>query len=175
MKRALIWLPLGLFGVFFAVVAVGLMRPADTTVHSTLVDKPLPAFKLEPVVSGKPGLASSDFGTGKPRLLNVFASWCIPCIAEAPQLMALKARGVPIDAIAIHDTGPAIAAFLRRNGDPYGAIGDDSRSRVQMALGSSGVPETFLIDGRGRIVRQYIGDIRADQVDQIVRDMAAAR
>ncbi|HIV76561.1 MAG TPA: redoxin domain-containing protein [Candidatus Sphingomonas excrementigallinarum] len=175
MKRALIWLPLGLFGVFFAVVAVGLMRPADTTVHSTLVDKPLPAFKLEPMVSGKPGLASSDFGTGKPRLLNVFASWCIPCIAEAPQLMALKARGVPIDAIAIHDTGPAIAAFLRRNGDPYGAIGDDSRSRVQMALGSSGVPETFLIDGRGRIVRQYIGDIRADQVDQIVRDMAAAR
>ena len=175
MKRALIWLPLGLFGVFFAVVAVGLMRPADTTVHSTLVDKPLPAFKLEPMVSGKPGLASSDFGTGKPRLLNVFASWCIPCIAEAPQLMALKARGVPIDAIAIHDTGPAIAAFLRRNGDPYGAIGDDSRSRVQMALGSSGVPETFLIDGRGRIVRQYIGDIRADQVDQIVRDMDAAR
>ena len=175
MKRALIWLPLGLFGVFFAVVAVGLMRPADTTVHSTLVDKPLPAFKLEPMVSGKPGLASSDFGTGKPRLLNVFASWCIPCIAEAPQLMALKARGVPIDAIAIHDTGPAIAAFLRRNGDPYGAIGDDSRSRVQMALGSSGVPETFLIDGRRRIVRQYIGDIRADQVDQIVRDMAAAR
>lgn len=175
MKRALIWLPLGLFGVFFAVVAVGLMRPADTTVHSTLVDKPLPAFKLEPMVSGKPGLASSDFGTGKPRLLNVFASWCIPCIAEAPQLMALKARGVPIDAIAIHDKGPAIAAFLRRNGDPYGAIGDDSRSRVQMALGSSGVPETFLIDGRGRIVRQYIGDIRADQVDQIVRDMAAAR
>ena len=175
MKRALIWLPLGLFGVFFAVVAVGLMRPADTTVHSTLVDKPLPAFKLEPMVSGKPGLASSDFGTGKPRLLNVFASWCIPCIAEAPQLMALKARGVPIDAIAIHDKGPAIAAVLRRNGDPYGAIGDDSRSRVQMALGSSGVPETFLIDGRGRIVRQYIGDIRADQVDQIVRDMVAAR
>jgi cytochrome c biogenesis protein CcmG/thiol:disulfide interchange protein DsbE len=175
MKRALIWLPLGLFGVFFAVVAAGLMRPADTAVHSTLVDKPLPSFKLEPMVPGKPGLASSDFAGGKPRLLNVFASWCIPCIAEAPQLMALKARGVPIDAIAIHDKGPAIAAFLRRNGDPYVAIGDDSRSRVQMALGSSGVPETFLIDGRGRIVRQYIGDIRADQVDQIVRDMAAAR
>ncbi|MGW8136919.1 redoxin family protein [Sphingomonas zeae] len=175
MKRALIWLPLGLFGVLFVVIAAGLMRPADTSVHSTLVDKPLPAFELAPMVPGKPGLASSNFGTGKPRLLNVFASWCIPCIAEAPQLMALKARGVPIDAIAIHDKGPAIAAFLRRNGDPYAAIGDDSRSRVQMSLGSSGVPETFLIDGRGRIVRQYIGDIRADQVDQIVRDMAAAR
>ncbi|MDK8185361.1 MULTISPECIES: redoxin family protein [Sphingomonas] len=175
MKRALIWLPLGLFGVLFVVIAAGLMRPADSGVHSTLVDKPLPAFELAPMVPGKPGLASSNFGTGKPRLLNVFASWCIPCVAEAPQLMALKARGVPIDAIAIHDKGPAVAAFLRRNGDPYSAIGDDSRSRVQMSLGSSGVPETFLIDGRGRIVRQYIGDIRADQVDQIVRDMAATR
>ncbi len=89
--------------------------------------------------------------------------------------MALKAKGVAIDAIAIHDKGPAIADFLRRNGDPYTAIGDDARSSVQMALGSSGVPETFLIDGRGRIVRQYIGDIRADQVDQIARDVAAAR
>lgn len=93
MKRALIWLPLGLFGVFFAVVAVGLMRPADTTVHSTLVDKPLPAFKLEPVVSGKPGLASSDFGTGKPRLLNVFASWCIPASPSAAADGAQGARG----------------------------------------------------------------------------------
>jgi cytochrome c-type biogenesis protein CcmH/NrfF len=130
MKRALIWLPLGLFGVFFAVVAAGLMRPADTAVHSTLVDKPLPVFTLEPMVPGKPGLASSDFRGGKPRLLNVFASWCIPCIAEAPQLMALKARGVPIDAIAIHDKGPAIAAFLR-----VGRAGDlpDRRARADRA------------------------------------------
>lgn len=175
MKRGLIWTPLALFGMLFAVVAAGLMRPSETAVHSTLVDKPLPGFRLDPMVPGKPGLASTDFAQGRPRLLNVFASWCIPCIAEAPQLMQLKARGVPIDAIAIHDKGPAIAAFLRRNGDPYRAIGDDRQSRVQLSLGSSGVPETFLIDGRGRIVRQYLGDIRPDQVDQIVRDVAAAR
>ncbi|WP_294278743.1 redoxin family protein [uncultured Sphingomonas sp.] len=175
MKRWLIWAPLAVFAVLFVVVATRLMHPADTAVHSTLVDKPLPDFRLDPMVPGKPGLASADFGRGQPRLLNVFASWCIPCIAEAPQLMALKAKGVAIDAIAIHDKAPAIADFLRRNGDPYTAIGDDARSSVQMALGSSGVPETFLIDGRGRIVRQYIGDIRADQVDQIARDVAAAR
>lgn len=175
MKRWLIWAPLAVFAVLFVVVATRLMHPADTAVHSTLVDKPLPDFRLDPMVPGKSGLASADFGKGQPRLLNVFASWCIPCIAEAPQLMALKAKGVAIDAIAIHDKGPAIADFLRRNGDPYAAIGDDARSSVQMALGSSGVPETFLIDGRGRIVRQYIGDIRADQVDQIARDVAAAR
>lgn len=175
MKRWLIWAPLAVFAVLFVVVATRLMHPADTAVHSTLVDKPLPDFRLDPMVPGKPGLASADFGKGQPRLLNVFASWCIPCIAEAPQLMALKAKGVAIDAIAIHDKAPAIADFLRRNGDPYTAIGDDARSSVQMALGSSGVPETFLIDGRGRIVRQYIGDIRADQIDQIARDVAAAR
>lgn len=175
LKRWLIWAPLAAFAVLFVVAATGLMRPADTTVHSTLVDKPLPEFRLDPMVPGKPGLASADFGQGKPRLLNVFASWCIPCIAEAPQLMALKAKGVTIDAVAIHDKGPAIAGFLRRHGDPYAAIGNDARSSVQMALGSSGVPETFLIDARGRIVRQYIGDIRADQVDQIVRDVEAAR
>ncbi len=175
MKRWLIWAPLAVFAILFVVVATRLMHPADTAVHSTLVDKPLPDFRLDPMVPGKPGLASADFGKGQPRLLNVFASWCIPCIAEAPQLMALKAKGVAIDAIAIHDKGPAIADFLRRNGDPYTAIGDDARSSVQMALGSSGVPETFLIDGRGRIVRQYVGDIRADQVDQIARDVAAAR
>ncbi|MET4896381.1 redoxin family protein [Sphingomonadaceae bacterium jetA1] len=175
MRRWLIWTPLALFGVLFAVVAAGLMRPGDTTVHSTLVDKPLPAFRLDPMVAGKPGLASGDFGRGQPRLLNIFASWCIPCIAEAPQLMQLKVRGVTIDAIAIHDKSPAIAGFLRRNGDPYRAIGDDRQSRVQMSLGSSGVPETFLIDGRGRIVRQYIGDIRPEQVDEIARDVAAAR
>lgn len=175
MKRWLIWAPLAVFAILFVVVATRLMHPADTAVHSTLVDKPLPDFRLDPMVSGKPGLASADFGKGQPRLLNVFASWCIPCIAEAPQLMALKAKGITIDAIAIHDKGPAIADFLRRSGDPYAAIGDDARSSVQMALGSSGVPETFLIDGRGRIVRQYIGDIRADQIDQIARDVAAAR
>ncbi len=175
MKRWLIWAPLAVFAVLFVVVATRLMHPAETAVHSTLVDKPLPDFRLDPMVPGKPGLASADFGKGQPRLLNVFASWCIPCIAEAPQLMALKAKGVAIDAIAIHDKAPAIADFLRRNGDPYTAIGDDARSSVQMALGSSGVPETFLIDARGRIVRQYIGDIRADQVEQIVRDVAAAR
>ena len=134
MKRVLIWAPLAAFGALFAVVAAGLMRPADTTVHSTLVDKPLPTFQLAPMVPGKPGLASSDFGRGTPRLLNVFASWCIPCIAEAPQLMRLKARGIPIDAIAIHDKGrrspascAATAIPMPRSGTTA-AAGCNSRS-----------------------------------------------
>ncbi|NWM30154.1 redoxin domain-containing protein, partial [Escherichia coli] len=76
--------------------------------------------------------------TGKPRLLNVFASWCIPCIAEAPQLLKLRQAGVEIDAIAIRDTPEAVQAFLERNGDPDARIGDDPTGKAQIALGSSG-------------------------------------
>lgn len=174
-SRALIWLPLLLVVGLFGVIGLALYKPADRTVHSALVGKPLPPFDLPPVVAGKPGLSAAAFATGKPRLLNVFASWCIPCIAEAPQLLRLKQAGVEIDAVAIRDTGPAVADFLARNGDPYAAIGDDKASSVQLALGSSGVPETFVIDGRGRIVQQHVGDIREDEVAGLVEAVKAAR
>ena len=175
MRRWLLWLPLGAFALLVAVVASGLMRPADRAVHSALAGKPLPAFTLAPSVPGKPGLSSTAMRGQGPRLLNVFASWCIPCIAEAPQLLKLKQAGVPIDAIAVRDTARAVQGFLARNGDPYARIGDDRRSAVQLSLGSSGVPETFLIDGHGVVVKQYIGDIRPDQVDAVIADWRAAR
>jgi len=174
-RKLLLWLPFGAFALLFAVVASGLIAPADRTVKSAMVGKPLPAFALPAIVPTKPGIATDAFRQGKPRLLNVFASWCVPCIAEAPQLMQLKSLGVPIDAIAIRDTGPAIEGFLRRNGDPYERIGDDKVSAVQLSLGSSGVPETFVIDGRGRIVQQHIGDIRAEDVPKILEALQAAQ
>lgn len=166
MRRSLLWLPLAAFALVFLLVAINLRQPADPSVRSAMVGKPVPPFTLSPLVPGKPGLASTDL-RGEPRLLNVFASWCIPCIAEAPQLIRLRAMGVPIEAIAIRDTAPAVARFLRRNGDPYLRIGDDRTSAVQLSLGSSGVPETFLIDGQGIVRRQYVGDIRAEQVKAI--------
>lgn len=175
MRRVLLWLPLALFVLLFGLVWIGLIRPADRTVRSAMTDKPLPTFSLPPMVPGKAGLTSADFGKGGPRLLNVFASWCVPCIAEAPQLMKLKAMGVPIDAIAINDTPGAIAGFLKRNGDPYARIGDDRASKVQIALGSSGVPETFLIDGRGRIVMQHVGDIHDYEIADIAEAWSAAK
>jgi cytochrome c biogenesis protein CcmG/thiol:disulfide interchange protein DsbE len=175
MKRFALWAPLTIFALLFAVVASGLIRPAEQTVRSAMVGKPVPDFSLPAMVPGKPGLTTASFRQGKPRLLNVFASWCIPCIAEAPQLMRLKAMGIPIDAIAIRDTAPAIAGFLRRNGDPYGRIGSDRASQVQLALGSSGVPETFVVDGRGIIVKQIIGDIRPENIAEIVQAVKDAR
>lgn len=175
MSRHLLWLPLAAFLVLLAVVAGGLWRPADPTVRSALIGQPLPDFVLPPLVPGKPGLTSATMRGQGPRLLNIFASWCVPCIAEAPQLMRLRAAGIPIDAIAIRDTAPAVQSFLRRLGDPYARIGDDRASAVQLSLGSSGVPETFLIDSDGRVVRQYVGDIRTDQVDAIIAEVRALR
>lgn len=175
MNRRLIWAPFLVFALVLGVVAFGLWRPADRAVKSAMVGKPLPAFTLAPILPDKPTLASADFGDGKPRVINVFASWCIPCIAEAPQLMALKDAGIPVDGIAIRDTGPAIADFLARNGDPYERIGSDPDARVQLALGSSGVPETFVIDGRGRILLQHIGEITADDMPTIINAVRSAR
>lgn len=175
MKRWLMWLPLCAFGVVVAVIAWGLWRPADRTVRSAMVGRPLPDFVLPAIAPGKPGLRTADFRQGKPRLLNVFASWCVPCIAEAPQLLTLKAAGVPIDAIAIKDAPGDVAGFLQRNGDPYVRIGADAHSRVQLALGSSGVPETFVVNGRGIIVAQHVGDIRADDVPALVQALADAK
>ena len=174
MKGARLWAPLLVFAALIGLVAYGLIRPADRTVRSALVGKPLPEFTLPAMLPERPATNSAAFGNGRPRLLNVFASWCVPCIAEAPQLMRLKQLGVPIDAIAIRDTAPAIRDFLARYGDPYQAIGDDAQSRVQLAIGSSGVPESFVIDGDGRILLQHVGEIRAEDVTAIAEAAGVA-
>ena len=84
MKRLRLWLPLGAFLVLLVVVGGGLWKPADRTVRSKLVGQPVPAFYTPPLLPGRPGLTDADFRKGEVRLLNVFASWCVPCIAEAP-------------------------------------------------------------------------------------------
>ena len=102
------------------------------------------------------------------RWLNVFASWCIPCIAEAPQLEAIAEEGIPIDAVAVRDRPQDVAEFLQRWGDPYVRIGSDVNSRAQIALGASGVPETFIVDGEGIIRYYHFGPINPPDVPEIV-------
>jgi cytochrome c biogenesis protein CcmG/thiol:disulfide interchange protein DsbE len=172
--RWTLWLPLALFGGFVALVLVGLIRPASHDVPSQMIGKPLPAFALRAAADGKPGLANTDFTGGKPRLLNIFASWCIPCGVEAPVLAELARQGAEIDGIAIRDHREDLAAFLARNGNPYMRLGADDVSAVQLAIGSSGVPETFVIDGHGVIRYQHIGDIRAEEVPMMLQKLQEA-
>lgn len=175
MKRALLWLPLVAFVALIAVIAGGLYQPADRTVRSAMVGRELPPFDLPPLVPGKAGLTSRDFGDGEPHLLNVFASWCAPCIAEAPLLLQLKGAGVRIEGIAVRDSAADMAQFLARNGDAYERIGSDVDSHAQLALGSAGVPESFVIDGRGKIVLQHVGAIEPNDVAAIVDAVRKAR
>ena len=170
-----LWLPLISFLLLVAIAIWGLARPADKTIRSAMVGRPLPTFRLDPIVPGKPGVAAADFHKGNPRLLNVFASWCVPCAAEAPQLARLKAAGATIEAVAIRDKAADVQDFLARYGDPFAAVGSDPESEVQLAIGSSGVPETFVVDGKGRIVLQHIGDIRDDDVPEILAALEKAK
>jgi cytochrome c biogenesis protein CcmG/thiol:disulfide interchange protein DsbE len=169
-----LWLPLALFAGFFALVMTGLLSPADREVASTMIGKPLPAFDLRAAVPERPGLSRANLADGKPRLLNIFASWCVPCVAEAPQLEALAAQGVEIDGIAIRDRSEDVSRFLAANGNPYARIGADDLSVVQLGIGSSGVPETFVIDGKGIIRHQHIGDIRIEDMPGLLEKLREA-
>ena len=174
-RRLALWLPLGAFLLFVVLVIFGLGRSPQVVLESKLIGKPIPAFDLPGRLPGRDGLKTADLQTGKPVLLNVFASWCVPCAAEAPQLVELKRQGATIHAVAIRDTGEAVGVFLQRHGDPFAKIGFDDRSRVQLALGSSGVPETFVVDGKGVIRYQHIGDIRPENVATLLDQLEKAR
>jgi cytochrome c biogenesis protein CcmG/thiol:disulfide interchange protein DsbE len=175
MNRLLRFAPLIVLAVFVVAVAWRLARPAEEEIRSQLVGQPVPAFALAPAMPGKSGLSSAELASGQPRMINLFASWCVPCIAEAPILMEMKRQGVVIDAVAVRDRPEDVAAFLDRHGDPFARIGSDPESRVQLAMGSSGVPESFIVDGRGIIRYQHMGPIEPQDVPELLRQWEAAR
>ena len=175
MSRGLRLIPIILLLFFLSGLVWRLIKPADTAVPSQMVERQLPQFDLPPATTDKPGLKSADLATGQPRLLNIFASWCVPCASEGKVLQELQRRGVTIDAIAVRDTPDALSAFLERNGNPYERIGADRQSDVQISLGSSGVPETFIVDGHGVIRRQYIGPLNTSNIPGVIHELADAR
>jgi cytochrome c biogenesis protein CcmG/thiol:disulfide interchange protein DsbE len=175
MKRLILWLPLLILLLFVAAVGVRLYGGKDDLVRSRMIGKAVPEFSLDAATPAHPPLRAQDLRSGAPRLLNIFASWCAPCAIESPQLLELKRRGIPIDAVAIRDRPEDVAAFLARYGDPFARIGSDPTTQIQFALGSSGVPETFVIDGAGIIRHQHIGYIGPEDVDEIAAAYEAAR
>ena len=175
MSRAVRFAPIALLLLIIAALVWRLATPTDTNVHSGMVGKPVPAFDLPAILPSKPPLSSADLATGQPHLVNIFASWCVPCITEVKVLQSLKDSGVAIEGIAVRDRPADLADFLARNGDPYERIGSDSQSQVQISLGSSGVPESFIVDGKGVIRYQQIGAIDASDVPMILSKLEQAR
>jgi cytochrome c biogenesis protein CcmG, thiol:disulfide interchange protein DsbE len=175
MRGWTLWLPLTVLALLAALVVYGLSQPKDPFVHSKMVGQKLPVFIMTAAINGGEGLSNADFTDGKVRLLNIFASWCIPCRAEAPQLEMLAKSGVEIEGIALRDKPEDVASFLKEYGNPYRRIGADADMRIQLALGSSGVPETYIIGGDGTILYQHIGDIREENVPMLLAKIGAAR
>jgi cytochrome c biogenesis protein CcmG/thiol:disulfide interchange protein DsbE len=175
MSRALRFVPLAVLLLLIAGLIWRLANPGDSVIRSKLEGRPVPAFALPAALPTKAGLKSADLATGRPRLVNFFASWCGPCITEVKVLQELKRRGVAIDGIAVRDRSEDVTDFLARRGDPYARIGSDLQSRVQIALGSSGVPESFVVDGKGVIRYQHVGPIKDSDVPLILAKLEQAR
>ena len=175
MSRAVRFAPLVLLVLLIVAMVWRLAKPVDTNVHSALENRSVPQFVLPPASPMKPGLSAGDLATGKPHLVNVFASWCVPCITEVKVLQEIEARGVSVEGIAVRDRAEDLQQFFAQNGDPYERIGSDAQSRVQIALGSSGVPESFIVDGKGIIRYQRIGPIEAGDVPMILAKLEQAK
>jgi cytochrome c biogenesis protein CcmG, thiol:disulfide interchange protein DsbE len=169
MRGAVYLLPVILFGLLIAAFAAGLGRD-PSKLPSTMIGRPLPAFALPPVRDGAKPLVSSDL-RGEPRLLNVFASWCVSCRIEHPLLMALKAQGVPIEGLDWEDEAIDGAKYLADNGDPYGQVGNDRSGRAGIDLGVAAVPETFVVDGRGVVRYKQVGPIAPEDWERTIKPL----
>ena len=166
---------LAAFAALVGLFALQLSRPKNDTVQSAMIGQAVPPFALDAAVPERPGLATADLADGTPHLLNVFASWCVPCAAEAPQLAALERQGAPIVAVAVRDRPEDLEVFFQRYGNPFSRVGKDDLSRVQFLIGSAGVPETFVVDGKGVIRHQHIGEMRPEDVPDLLRRLEEAR
>ncbi|MEC9344588.1 MAG: DsbE family thiol:disulfide interchange protein [Pseudomonadota bacterium] len=129
------------------------------TIPSALINKPVPEFDLPPLPGHERGLSRADL-TEPVQLVNVFASWCVACRVEHPLLMEMQRKGVvPIHGLNYKDGPSDAVAWLNQYGDPYDRIGVDLNGRVGIDFGVYGVPETFIVDGKGVIVEKIIGPI----------------
>jgi cytochrome c biogenesis protein CcmG, thiol:disulfide interchange protein DsbE len=166
-RRLLYLLPVLIFVGVGIGLAVGLTRDPGT-LPSALIDRPVPTFDLPPI-EGMPGegLSSADL-KGEVGLVNVFASWCVPCRAEHPLLMGLAERGVVINGIDYKDPAEQAARWLGELGNPFARIGADRDGRVAIDFGVYGVPETFVVDREGRIRHKHVGPLQPSDLEQTV-------
>jgi cytochrome c biogenesis protein CcmG, thiol:disulfide interchange protein DsbE len=170
-SRALAW-PLAIFIILVGVFAFALRGGDPSRLPSALIGKMAPAMRLGALegltdAAGRPvaGFASSDL-VGGVAVVNFWASWCIPCVEEQPILVTLKERtGVRLYGINYKDQPAAARRFLGRYGNPYVAVGVDGNGRAAIEWGVYGMPETFIVNGEGRIVYKHIGPITAEALD----------
>ena len=165
-RMILLAAPLVLFGALAAVFYFQLVSGKDTSeLPSAFIGKPVPVFDLEPLAdlnaNGQPvpGLKSEDL-LGRISLVNIFASWCVPCRQEHPALMKLaENKELTIVGINYKDQGENARRFLGTLGNPYSRVGVDRRGRTAIEWGFYGIPETLLVDQQGIVRHKIVGPI----------------
>jgi cytochrome c biogenesis protein CcmG/thiol:disulfide interchange protein DsbE len=165
-RIALFLIPLAVLVALIALFAANIDRDPNF-VPSALLNKPAPDFTLPPIegTSGKPGFGAADF-RGQVTLVNVFASWCIPCRDEHPLLMELARNGVIIFGINEKDAAENARKFLQDLGDPYTRIGADVSGRAAIEWGVYGVPESFVINPEGIITYKHVGPLTRKSIEE---------
>src|SRR6476619_213834 len=146
MNRTLFLLPLMMLVILAGFFGWSLLSGRDpASIVSVMVNRAAPSLPF----------AQAQLKSGKPVLVNFFASWCTPCLAEHPLFTRLKEReGATIVGVAWKDKPEATRAWLARLGDPFKVVGYDQEGKTALDWGLSGVPETYLIDSQG-IVRLH--------------------
>jgi cytochrome c biogenesis protein CcmG/thiol:disulfide interchange protein DsbE len=175
MKRIAPFIPLIALALIVAIAAALLLRgggPAHT-ITAGEVGRPAPTYALARLGGGT--LLRSEDVRGRAHVINIFASWCVPCRAEHPQLMALQTRGVEIIGVAYKDPPAETTAFLDELGNPFDAVGLDPDGRFGLQLGIAGVPETFVVGADGRISAVHRGPLTPEIVRREILPALAAR
>lgn len=165
--------PFLIFAVMAALFGFALTSGDPSKLPSALIGKPVPHTDfpaLEGLLdNGQPvsGFHATDLAKGKVSVVNFWASWCVPCIEEHPLLIALKERsGVDIYGVNYKDQPEAGRRFIGRYGNPFTAVGTDRSGRNAIEWGVYGMPETFVIDGAGRIAYKHVGPISQESLEK---------
>jgi cytochrome c biogenesis protein CcmG, thiol:disulfide interchange protein DsbE len=174
-RRLLLLVPLAVFLALTVVFFVGLGNDDPSRVPSPLIGRPAPDTNLPPILGlerdGKPlpGLSSADF-KGQVTVVNVWASWCVPCREEAPLLTQLaEDPRIRVTGINYKDQPDNARRFLGVYGNPYAATGADQSGRASIEWGVYGVPETFVVDGAGQIRFKLIGPVSPDNLERVLK------
>ncbi|WP_239025318.1 DsbE family thiol:disulfide interchange protein [Rhodoligotrophos defluvii] len=184
-RRGAIWalVPAIVFALLALALFVRLQGDDPSKVPSPLVGRPVPDFALPGLAGLKsegtpvPGFAASDLAKGEVSLVNVWASWCVPCREEHPLLMQIAAQqAVKLYGINYKDEQENARRFLGLLGNPYHAVGVDAQGKTAIELGFYGVPETFVVNGKGVITYKWIGPMTPEVIEkQIIPAITAAR
>jgi len=168
-KRLFFLVPVVIFFALSWLLYIGLFQGPPSELPSPLVGKPAPGISLPPLDAEAQNFTRGALGQGKPVIVNFWASWCVPCRLEHATLEGLAARkGVTLYGVDYKDDPKSARMFLSELGNPFGKIDQDREGRVSIDWGVTGVPETFVIDGKGVIRVHYAGPLNDEVLDRLI-------